>query len=122
MSKNEEIIEEVPGESQYRRRTDDEIKQLALDVHAGLVFGTWNIKNPSETGMVFMILSLMDSVMIKAMQRDGIVHLYEYISKAGPRSVNGMPCFFSAHQLDHEDTQRLIDRIKKIEAALEGID
>lgn len=116
-----EIID-VAAESQYTPLTDEAINQLAQDVYAGRVFGTWNIENPHDTGMVFMVLALMDTIARKKMVRDGIVHLWEHMSKAGPRAINGMPCFFSAHELNAEDTERLNTRLQKIKKAMDAID
>jgi hypothetical protein len=34
--------------------------------------------------------------------------IYEYISAAGPRSINGYPMFTSCRKLNKEDTQTMI--------------
>ena len=35
--------------------------------------------------------------------------IYEYLSEAGPMSVNGKPTFFSLKYLNKEDTEKMID-------------
>lgn len=112
-----EGTEEV-GTEPRASRTDQEIKQLALDVHAGQVFGSWNIPahEQGSLGMVFMPLVLMGSLSAKLMERDGIVHLYEYLDKAGPRSINGMPCFFSMSTLNRDEFERMVAGVRKLEA------
>lgn len=92
---------------------NDELKQLALDIHEGKVFGTWNIpenESPDTAGVVFM------PAILGAEIPEDVVHLYEYIEKAGPRSVNGMPIFMSMHILkryDHEKLVPMINELKK---------
>src|SRR5574343_691993 len=93
-------------------RSDQDLKQLARDVHAGLVFGTWNVESETEIGMVFMPILLASSVTRKMMERDGIIHLYEYLDKSAPRSINGMPIFFSLNTLNKEETEKLIEYVK----------
>lgn len=39
---------------------------------------------------------------------DKVGMLYEYMDKAGPRSVNGYPCFFSFRWLDKRDSRRVV--------------
>lgn len=114
-----EATEEV-GTEPRASRTDQEIKQLALDVHAGRVFGSWNVANPSDVGMVFMPMMLLGGVHAKTLERDGIVHLYEHLDKAGPRSVNGMPCFFSFQTLNRDEFERLAAGVRKLEALAEA--
>lgn len=102
----------------YQPKTDQEIRQLALDVCAGRVFGTWS--HPEAANLSFSILSLLDASHLKAMQDEKIAHIYEYLDKAGPRSINGLPSFFSFRSLNAEDAGRLqaeIDRAKSMQAA-----
>lgn len=104
--------------------TDAELKKLAIDVHAGQVFGTWNLRNQAhETGMVFMPLMLMDPIQIKELEVDGVVHLYEYIDKSGPRSINGYPMFMSFHTLKADEANRLqahLEVLRNMEKAFMG--
>lgn len=93
-------------------KTKEELKQLAIDIVEGKVFGTWNIENPSDMAMVFMVSIFMKK---KDFPKDA-VHFYEYMSEAGPRGVNGMPCFFSARVLNKKEAeilQPLINKYKK---------
>lgn len=96
--------------------SDAELKKLALDVQAGAVFGTWNLRDQAnETGMVFMPIMLLDAIQVKQLQIDGVVHLYEYIHKASPRSVNGYPMFMSFGTLNADETTRLQAHIKVLQ-------
>ena len=45
----------------------------------------------------------------KEQQLKSIGLVYEYISEAGPTSINGKPCFFSLRLLNHEDTTKMFE-------------
>lgn len=96
-------------ESQYTRKHEADIRQLALDVISGQVFGTWTMREyeRSNLGMVFMPIMLMDDIQRKALVRDGVVHFYGHMKDSFERSINGMPMFHKVHMLDVEDTKRL---------------
>jgi hypothetical protein len=99
----------------YTRKTPDELERLAWDVVAGAVYGTWMIE-PRDIPLVFMGLNFMDKAELEQWLRgDDIAHLYEYISKAAPRAINGMPCFFSCHYLDRQDADALRQKIEEIQ-------
>ena len=87
-----------------------EIRQLAKDVCEGKVFGTWNISEGETNNipLVFIPIALMEKGSIP----EGAVHVYEYFDKAGPRSINGMPIFFSCHFLFKEDAELLLKLIR----------
>jgi hypothetical protein len=96
--------------------TDEELKQLALDIRSGRVFGTWNVREGDERliGSIFMVLMFMEQKDRDAMKEQGVVHLYEYLSQAGPRAINGYPMFMSMRPLTGEQA----GKIDKIMAAL----
>lgn len=95
----------------YDRRSDEDLKQLALDIVAGHVFTSNHMKvEEIDAGLmrcVFMPLVFLDEEGHKEMADAQICFLYEYYSKAGPRGVNGYPTFFSMSVLDREDADRL---------------
>jgi hypothetical protein len=45
--------------------------------------------------------------------------IYEHLNSAGPRSINGMPNFFSLQVLNQEDTKTVFDTIQKLKKAQE---
>lgn len=105
-----------PGQG-YRRMTDAAIKQLALDVVEGRVFGSWQLhasERDSLLPVVFMPIIFLDAITIKQIDADDIVHFYEYTSSAMPRGVNGCPTFGSMRMLDREDARRLDEQVKKL--------
>jgi hypothetical protein len=114
---------EVSETSEYRRLTEAEVKQLALGVMHGQVFGTWDVPKHDEQLIpsIFMVLSLMGDIARKELRRDGVVHLFEEVSKARPQAINGYPIFMSCRMLNAEDNDRLKNKIAQIEKALETI-
>ena len=106
----------------------EELRTLAKDIHRGAVFTDRHIlgDQPEMVGMVFMVLALMKSEQIKALAADPPEMIYEYLEKAGPRGVNGLPCFFSMQMINKHDFDlvfKMIDALKEAEThALEGIE
>jgi hypothetical protein len=108
--------------------TDEEIKKLALDIRSNLVFGSWNIRKEEferMVGSVFMPLLFMDEESRKQMKDEEIFHIYEYMSQAGPRSINGYPMFMSFRSINKTDAEKLFKVIAALEdaekAALEAL-
>lgn len=111
---------EVTGlgaESAYVRKTDEEIKKLAIDILGGGVFTSWMIRKGDEhlVTSIFMPLIFLDDIQRKAMLRDGVVHFYQSYSAAGPLAINGYPIFDSFYSLDREDVERIAKKMKQIE-------
>lgn len=81
-----------------RQKTDEELRQLCIDVYGGKVFTDRDCKRPEDIGMVFMVIGLAG---IEAETEPALI--YEYFDKAGPRSVNGMPIFMSCNVMNQAD-------------------
>jgi hypothetical protein len=82
------------------------LKRFVLDFCDGRVFSTVHCE-PRDAPMVFMPLALMSPEQIKELQGANVGLIYEHIDKAGPRSINGMPCFFSFSTLSREEWDRV---------------
>lgn len=103
----------------HKTRSREELAGIARDVVHGKVFGTWSLpkKDSHLLSSVFMILAFASPTTAKEMADDGIVHLFEYIDKAGPRSINGYPMFMSAHMVNKEESEIIGEMVKKLNAA-----
>ena len=90
-------------------RSKQELKQLAVDMVAGRVFGTFHMRSDEVqlAGSVFMALGLSSQEEREDMERRGVVYIYEYMAKAGPRSVNGLPMFMSHHEILKDEVEPL---------------
>jgi hypothetical protein len=84
-------------------KTDQELKQLAIDIVEGKVFGTWNLENIDDVRLVFMCSLFLEPEHLEKIKADKVEHFYEYMDKATPRSVNGIPTFFSMHYLTQKE-------------------
>ena len=114
----------IPGESQYIRKTKDEIRQLALDNMAGSVFGSWQMRE-HETQymhMVFLPLIATNDFHIKGWERDEIIHFYGHLTDAINRAINGMPIFHSFYVINQPDLERVFKMMDKIRAINEEDD
>ncbi len=100
-------------------KTPDELKQIAVDLFHGKLFTDRHIPKNEPNGMlmVFMPLGLMEPKDLKKLQDDPPGMIFEYINKAGPRSINGLPGFFSFQMLSQDDTKTVLEMYKKLEEA-----
>jgi hypothetical protein len=99
------------GKEEHKPMSEPERRQLALDIMDGKVFGSWNL-DPDEArnviGMIFLPLSLGANV------PKGVAHIYEYLSQAGPRAINGNPIFMSFRVLLKEDAKALFPMMEEL--------
>lgn len=95
-----------------------DLGQLAWDIVAGQVFGSWMLDgDPDLLRMIFLPLALMDAEGLGKMKAADVVFLYEYLDQAGPRSVNGYPCFMSFKTLTRDQAKALTPKIDEAKAA-----
>jgi hypothetical protein len=97
-------------------RPDAELRQLALDINAGMAFTDRHCKDASALGMVFMPLALGAFAGLADGEIEKIGLIYEYYDKAGPRSVNGYPSFFSMQMLNRDDTEKVLEYGRNLSA------
>lgn len=101
-----------------KNKTDEELKQIAKDLWAGKIFSDRHIP-PGDSHMmlsVFMPFVFMDKKTLKDMQREKIDFVYEYLDKAGPRAINGMPMFMSCRILTKPETKKMFEYYEKFKA------
>jgi hypothetical protein len=106
---------------EYTPKTDEELKDLALGLSQGRYFSSAHCRKPEDVGMVFLPMAMMDEETRAFFLKHEITFVYEELSKALPRSINGMPMFPSCHMLNKADHQRLRAINQKIEEALKAI-
>jgi hypothetical protein len=93
--------------------TDDQLKQFVLDYCDGKIFTSNQIRNPNSVGFVFMPLIMGALEGYTEEERGKIAMAWEHLSKAGPRSINGMPMFASCHLMHKEDLDVVAPAITK---------
>lgn len=106
-----------------KKLTSEEISQLAKDIHAGRVFTNYHIRGHLRemVGSVFMPIVLGAFQDVSEEDKSNIGMIYEYMDRAGPLSVNGMPTFFSLQLCSKEDTYLVWEKVKKIEEILSAV-
>lgn len=89
-------------------RTDQELRQIAVDLIEGKIFCDRHLKLKGENERmllsVFMPLSLWEDA-VEWVKDAGMI--YEYLSEALPRTINGYPMFTSCQKLTIEDTDKM---------------
>lgn len=109
------LRDKMPAERQKRNKQradklseeDEQLKKLAFDIFCGHVFTDRHVKHPSDMPLVFVPLMLLTGELAKKLADDPPGLIYQYYDEAGPRSVNGMPIFFSFRYLSKEKTARM---------------
>jgi hypothetical protein len=94
--------------------TDAELKQLAVDISEGKVFGSWML--PPERAqdlmhVVFMPLALGAD---KTIQEADVWGVYQYTDKATRTTKDGFPLFMSFKILTKEDCAKLAPLLDKL--------
>lgn len=90
-------------------RTHEELRRLALDIADGKVFGSWMVQT-DMVPLVFMVLAIGGPASFPS---NGVA-VYEYLDKAGPRSINGCPTFFTCSVLTKQDLNFLQPEVKRL--------
>lgn len=109
----------------YSVKTDREVKELARDWMEGRIYTSDDLRrdrpnaSAMELGMTFMPIALAKQTQLDEMRAADITLLYEYMTKAEPRSINGRPIFFSVRYLNRTDHQRLYEAAKQYQTMRE---
>ena len=115
------MTETTTPEQGIPSRSAEELKQLALDIYAGRVYIDRYVQHPRDIPLVFMPLMFLDNEQLASLQQSQPGLIYEYLSEASPRTVNGMPGFFSMKTLNQADTEKLFDILVKLEEAITAV-
>ncbi len=89
--------------------TSEFLRQLAADIADDKIFTHRHIPEQQSEMIprVFMPIALGAFKDYTKEQMEDIGLIYEYYSDAGPRGINGYPCFFSFRILSVEETKRM---------------
>jgi len=101
--------------------SEEEIGNLAEGIYRGSVFTDRHVHNPGDVSMVFMPLALIEGETLERLRKDPPGMIYEYMDKAGPMAINGMPMFLSLRMTNQEDAKKVFERVRKIEEAVKGV-
>ncbi len=107
--------------SEYVAKTDEEIKKLAVDLQAGKIYTDRHISSINNLEMVFMTIALGAFAEWKEEDFKKLGLVYEYLDQAGPRSINGMPCFMSHRTLSLDDARKVFAKANEIDDMLKKL-
>lgn len=107
-------------------RTPEELKKLAIDIRAGKI---WTDRDGVESFRAMIALSgeELHKKLVEAMapkEIDGQTYygmMYEYLDKAGPLAINGMPMFLSFAYMTAEELHQVVQIMNKLQAAEEAV-
>ncbi len=102
------------------QRTDEELQQLASDLFHGKIFTTQHkalADNPEAISRVFMPIIFFKPKDRKKFWDSNPGMIFEYLDKAGSRSCNGLPSFFSLQYLDQEETKKVWEIFLRLKEA-----
>lgn len=87
-------------------QSDEALRTFVYDFLAGHVFIDRSVTDPNIMPLVFMPIAFgcFDGWSEDDMGEIGVI--YEYISKAGPKCINGCPIFMSLRMLHRDDWER----------------
>ncbi len=103
--------------------TEEELIQFAKDLYKGKLFTTGHISpeelksRPNILGSIFMPLVFMSNEEHKKFMAAEPFMLFEYLEKAGPRSINGYPIFTSFQFMTKVQWEKVVEIKAKLEAA-----
>lgn len=108
----------MPDETKVARkdRSEEDLKAIAVGIADGNIFCSMQISPGEQKNMlhsVFMVLSLMSKEDFDKLAEENVSVFFEDMSKAGPISVNGYPCFFSCQNLTKTEWESIVPMIKK---------
>jgi hypothetical protein len=106
------------------RVSDEKLRQFVDDFVSNRIFTTAHLHDHEVdlVPMIFMPISLgcFSKVQPDSLKNIGVI--WEYLDKAGPRSINGKPIFFTFNMLHIEDWKRAIPAIQKEEERRKSIE
>lgn len=97
----------------------EKLKEFVMGVVDGRIFTDRHVRHPKDMTQVFMALNFMDP---KALRVDDIGVIWEWMSEAGPRSINGMPMFMSFRMMNRSDAARAWKAIEREQKRREGFE
>lgn len=133
----EELIEnaEEPIEPEQQSEMDEkkeevkpiDLKQLAMDLYENKIFTDMHLGDQGHMlGMVFMPIVLgAFSDLSKEEVEERVGMIYEYYDKAGPRGINGFPCFVSFRILSPQQKVKMLEfyeQYKKLKEAFSNME
>lgn len=114
----------VPRSKHFPKMKVEGMKQLAKDIATGKVFMDIFLREHEVQNighLIFMPMAFMDWSDWTDEDKSQFGAVYEYFDKAGPRSINGYPIFFSCGFIHRDDLRVVWKMARKIQETLDNI-
>lgn len=100
----------------------EELDVIAMDMATDKIFSNFHIRK-EDMDLLPSIFMLLFLGAFEGFDEDNEfpTMIYEYLSEAGPRAINGYPIFFSMKCLGLEDSEYVMERCNKIVETLKNI-
>ena len=107
----------------YTPKTPEELKKLAVGMITGNLMTSDEVldRDPGLMGMVFMPLAFMPDDERQHWKDQGVTMFFEWIDKALPRAINGLPIFMSIGMLSSEEHKRIYTIAEELREALNNV-
>ena len=104
------------------KKTDEELKRIAVDLYDGKIFSDRHFRSLEETHSLISLvfLPLVFGALKSKEQFADLGLVYEYFDKAGPRAMNGYPMFTSCCFLDKVETKKMFGFFEEYKKLKEG--
>jgi hypothetical protein len=102
-------------DSELHRMPTAALKQFVLDWTDNRIFSTHHMSEAdSRNSLIMVFMPMMCGLEhLAPWAINDINCIWEHMDKAGPRSINGMPGFFSMHLLHKKDADIVFPAIKR---------
>lgn len=108
----------MSDKSQRKPMTDAEITTLARDIVTNRVFVSDQLHSQKDLELVFPVILFMKKKALQELLDGGVFAFYEYLERAAPRTVNGLPMFFSCRWLTKDEYQHVHAEERRMRIAL----
>ena len=88
------------------RMSKEDLKQFINDYLGNLIFTSEMLVAGNQENLVYLVFLPLALGAFEDLSKDEVAKIgliYEYISKAGPRAINGYPTFMSMNLMRQED-------------------
>lgn len=110
-----------PDDLSIPRLSEEALRKFVLEFLGGAIYTSADLRRVENIGIVFLpVLGLFEGRTKEELSQVGVI--WEYLSKAMPRSINGMPIFSSCHLMHIEDWKRARLAIEREQLRLKNLE
>ncbi|KKN89716.1 hypothetical protein LCGC14_0235620 [marine sediment metagenome] len=99
--------------------SEQELREIAQGIQTGAIWTHLDCPEPTDLVMMFMPFALMEPKLKHKLRTSDIGLIYEHINRAGPRSINGRPCFVSFKLLNEADADKVQGYCRELQKSVE---